>query len=513
MRAVETKQIRRHALILAIYTALVGTILAQTTIISAVDDNRLKETATPNAPYPKGVWQKGQDGQVTVMFDVTKRGRVQNPCITNSTYPGIFELYALQAVKDFRYENLTRPRELIEGVSTTVDFTLDSNPKDFVSPKYPYAALEFGFQGYVVVKFDVKSNGKVRNFSTPAAVPAKVFEDAALEAARQFRFDSNRFLERQTMHHKFIFSLDSEPNNLVIPEYPNQAKEEGIQGHAIVNFDINSEGSVDRAYVVYSSDSIFDQPAVDAVSQFIFDPNKPAQNVYHKVEFILNRNLHALTKKVPKYPRAAILNRIEGYVIVRFDVDERGSVDNLSVLEAEPPDVFNEAALAATAQFTYLPKYVDGKPVRVQGERNRLRFALGTPNQNARQNTQEIRPQRQGRRTPNRRRQSENPRRQPVIEDRRPESMRNIKLDPIYELQLTGDHDDGSVIVQFDVNGHGYVEGPKILEVIDTSLPEEIKERILDEVSFFWYVPWLKNDQPIRVNGVKHRIELTFDGN
>ena len=428
---------------------------------------------------------------------------MQNPCITHSTYPGIFDLYALQAVKDYRYENLTRPREIIEGVNTTVHFTLDSNPRDYVSPKYPYAALEFGFQGYVVVKFAVKPNGEVRNLSTAAAVPAEVFEDAALVAARQFRFDSNLFLKRDTIHHKFVFSLDSKPNNLVIPEYPDQAKEDGIQGHAIVNFDITSEGTVDGAFVVYSSDPLFDQPAVDAVSQFTYDPNNPAQNVHHKVEFILNRNYRALTKGAPKYPREAVLNGTEGYVVVSFDVDERGTVDNLSVLEAEPPDVFNSAALAATAQFTYLPKYVDGKPVRVQGERNRLRFALGTLYPSTRQNAQEVR-------RPGRRGQAANPRRRSTAEDRRPESMRSIKLDPIYELQLKGDHDDGSVIVQFDVNGTGYVEGPKIVEVIDTSLPEEITERILDEVSFFWYAPWIENNRPKTVYGVKHRIELTF---
>ena len=189
----------------------------------------------------------------------------------------------------------------------------------------------------------------------------------------------------------------------------------------------------------------------------------------------------------------AVLNRTEGYVIVKFDIDERGSVDNLSVLEADPPEVFNEAALAATAQFTYMPKYVDGKPVRVLEERNRLRFTLGSQNQASQQNAQEVQRQLQARRPQGRRGQSAV--RRSASEDRRPEHMRTIKLDPIYELQLTGDHVDGSVIVQFDVNGSGYVEGPKILEVIDTSLPDEITERILDEVSFFWYAPWIENNR------------------
>lgn len=127
---VEARYIRRRAVIGAIYTVLIGTILAQAIFTSAVEDNRLIEKTTPNATYPKGIWHKGHDGYVTVRFNVSKRGQVQKPCITISSHPGIFDLYALQAVKDYRYENLTRPREIIEGVSTTVNFTLDSNPKD-----------------------------------------------------------------------------------------------------------------------------------------------------------------------------------------------------------------------------------------------------------------------------------------------------------------------------------------------------------------------------------------------
>ena len=509
MRTFKAKHNRRRTVIGTIGTILIGTFLAHVLIVSAIEDDQLREVATPHPTYPKGVWYSGQDGRVTVTYDVDKRGKVQNPCITQSTYPGIFDLYALQAVKDYRYKNLTRPRELIKGISTTVNFTLDSNPRDYVAPDYPRAALEFGFQGYVVVKFAVKGNGEVRNLSTAAAVPSEVFEEAALGAARLFKFDTDRFSKRERIHHKFVFSLDSEPNNLVLPEYPEEAKEDGIQGHAIVNFDITSEGTVDNAFVAYSTDWMFDQAAVDAVSQFTFDPDKPAKNVHHKVEFVLDRNFRALYKAVPKYPREAVLSRTEGYVIVKFDIDERGSVDNLSVIEAEPPGVFNAAALAATAKFTYLPEYVDGKPVRVQGELNRLRFTLGSQNQSARQDAQGVQQQRQSRRASGRRGQSAARRSAGV--DRRPESMRSIKLEPIYELQLSGDYDDGSVIVQFDVNGSGYVEGPKIIEIIDTDLPDELKERILDEVSFFWYAPWIENNQPKTVSGVKHRIELTFE--
>lgn len=519
MRVVKPKHIRLGIVYDAFFVALVGTILAQALVISATDDNRLREIATPQATYPTGVFHKGQDGYVTVMFDVSKRGRVQDPCIVDSSYPGIFDLYALQAVKNYRYENTTKPRTVVERVTTTVPFTLDSSPKVYVRPVYPEGALELGYEGYVVVRFGVKQNGGVRRLETAGALPADVFNDAGMDAARQFRFATERFSTSETVQHKFTFSLDSEPNNLVMPEYPDEAKEQGLQGHVIVEFNIDSDGSVDGADAIYANERVFENPAIDAVKKFTFDSNKPARNVLHKVEFILNRDYRPIFKEVPEYPREAVFQKIEGQVVVKFDVTEKGSVDNLSVLEAEPPDVFNESALAAAAKFLYLPKYVEGKPVRVKNVRNRLRFALGMPSQNrvAPQTAARVRPLNRGQRPSNRNRQAPpqraravNQNQQPAVEDRRPEALRRVKLKPIYELQLDGDYDDGSVIVQFDVNRSGYVVGPKILEVLDTSLPKEITERILDEVSFFWYAPFNENDRPITVEGVRHKIALRF---
>lgn len=515
----KSKHIRLHAVFDVFFVALVGTVLGQALVTLASEDNHLKEVSTPRATYPKGVFHKGQDGYVTVMFDVSKRGRVQDPCIVDSSYPGIFDLYALQAVKNYRYENKTVPRAVVEGVTTNVHFSLDSSPRDYIPPIYPETALEFGYEGYVVVQFGVKQSGRVRKLETAGALPADVFNDAGLDAARQFRFATEQFSTSETIQHKFTFSLDSEPNNLVIPEYPVEAKEQGLQGHVIVEFNINSDGSVDGVDAIYSKERIFEIPAIDAVKKFTFDPNKPARNVLHKVEFILNRDHRPIFKEVPEYPREAVFQNTEGQVVVKFDVTERGSVENLSVLEAEPPGVFNESALAAAAKFLYLPKYVDGKPVRVKNVRNRLRFALGMPSQNraAPQNAARARPANQGQRPSNRNRQAPprragavNQNQQSAVEDRRPEALRGVKLKPVYELQLDGDYDDGSVIVQFDVNLSGYVVGPKILEMVDTGFPEEITERILDEVSFFWYAPYIENDRPVYVEGVRHKIELRF---
>jgi protein TonB len=51
-------------------------------------------------------------------------------------------------------------------------------------------------------------------------------------------------------------------------------------------------------------------------------------------------------------------------------------VTNPIVLEAEPPGVFDKAALDAVKKFKYKPQIVEGQAVEVPGVRNIIRFEL-----------------------------------------------------------------------------------------------------------------------------------------
>lgn len=83
-----------------------------------------------------------------------------------------------------------------------------------------------------------------------------------------------------------------------------------------------------------------------------------------------------IVKVAPQYPRRAAQRGIEGYVVVEFDVSPLGSVVNVQVIEAAPPNVFNRAAISAAEKFKYKPKMLDGKGVEVKGIRNIIRFEL-----------------------------------------------------------------------------------------------------------------------------------------
>lgn len=83
-----------------------------------------------------------------------------------------------------------------------------------------------------------------------------------------------------------------------------------------------------------------------------------------------------IIKVAPMYPRNAAQRGIEGFVVLEFTVTELGTVVDPVVINAEPPGIFNRAAMDAVKKFKYKPKMVDGKAVAVSGVKNIIRFEL-----------------------------------------------------------------------------------------------------------------------------------------
>jgi protein TonB len=62
----------------------------------------------------------------------------------------------------------------------------------------------------------------------------------------------------------------------------------------------------------------------------------------------------------PDYPSAAKRDGIEGSVDLDVTVSSRGVVEDVSVLHATPPDMFEKSAVAAVRKWKYDPRFVDG---------------------------------------------------------------------------------------------------------------------------------------------------------
>jgi protein TonB len=58
----------------------------------------------------------------------------------------------------------------------------------------------------------------------------------------------------------------------VTPVYPARAELNGIEGYAIVQFDVLADGSVANVSIVESSDAVFERPSIEAAKRFRFKP-------------------------------------------------------------------------------------------------------------------------------------------------------------------------------------------------------------------------------------------------
>jgi protein TonB len=83
-----------------------------------------------------------------------------------------------------------------------------------------------------------------------------------------------------------------------------------------------------------------------------------------------------IVKVAPVYPRRAQERGLEGYVLLEFFVTATGAVRDPVVIEADPPGIFDRAAIQAALKFKYKPKVVDGEAVEVAGVRNLIKFEL-----------------------------------------------------------------------------------------------------------------------------------------
>ena len=74
-----------------------------------------------------------------------------------------------------------------------------------------------------------------------------------------------------------------------------------------------------------------------------------------------------LVRIQPEYPRRAAQLGLKGWVHLRFTVTTLGTVENVQVVDSDPPRTFDRAASRAVEKFKYRPKVVDGQPVEQHG--------------------------------------------------------------------------------------------------------------------------------------------------
>ncbi|HUQ53578.1 MAG TPA: energy transducer TonB [Gammaproteobacteria bacterium] len=89
-----------------------------------------------------------------------------------------------------------------------------------------------------------------------------------------------------------------------------------------------------------------------------------------------DRDVIPLVRINPDYPPRALSRGLEGWVQVQFTITPTGTVADAKVVNAEPKNIFDDAALKAIARWRYNPKVEGGVAVERVGVQTIIRFQL-----------------------------------------------------------------------------------------------------------------------------------------
>lgn len=96
------------------------------------------------------------------------------------------------------------------------------------------------------------------------------------------------------------------------------------------------------------------------------------------IDINLNANRRAIPVIAipPDYPQGPLANDIQGWVLLEFTIAADGSVADIVVIDAQPENTFDRAAIRAIRRWSYQPKMVDGRPVAQHHMREIFRFEI-----------------------------------------------------------------------------------------------------------------------------------------
>jgi len=168
--------------------------------------------------YPQNALAKRTQGTVTVAFTIKPDGSTTDVHVVDSQPSGVFDHAATEAVRQWRFNPATTDGIPVSShVSQTLVFRppprqdnaraenpappsgahgrtpADSGPSNIhpthlEPPQYPTNAYRSRLGGSVTVSFMVGRNGQTRDIQVLASKPHHVFDNAAIEAVKNWRF-------------------------------------------------------------------------------------------------------------------------------------------------------------------------------------------------------------------------------------------------------------------------------------------------------------------------------------
>ncbi len=186
--------------------------------------------------------------------------------------------------------------------------------RHLVPPQYPSDDIAQSLRGSVTVGFVIGRDGHTGNIRIVSSTPPGVFDQAALQAVREWRFEP------------------ATVNGVAVPTNANET--------LIFNPPLQKQTAPSP-------------PPRPAPAKPL--PAEPPVSATHPDNAKASLNIQPLRIVPPQYPPHAWREGIGGSVTVQFTVGSDGKPTQLQVLEAHPRNIFNEAALRAVRQWRFRP--------------------------------------------------------------------------------------------------------------------------------------------------------------
>ena len=158
--------------------------------------------------YPFSAAKDGIEGRVVIRFVVDSEGNAQEPDVVEAEPEGVFDETALATIIKYKFKPAVKNGKNVDCiVRMPIKFELgefdmeaystiykldeiDQPPKPvyLLPPKYPEKAHAEGISGKVVLQFVVAPDGWACDPQVVSAEPEGVFEEAALDALAEYRF-------------------------------------------------------------------------------------------------------------------------------------------------------------------------------------------------------------------------------------------------------------------------------------------------------------------------------------
>ncbi|MFV0573996.1 MAG: energy transducer TonB [Vibrio sp.] len=83
-----------------------------------------------------------------------------------------------------------------------------------------------------------------------------------------------------------------------------------------------------------------------------------------------------LYRAEPAYPPRMLRRKIEGFVVMKFTINEQGRPEDIQLVQAEPSQAFVRPAMQALRNWKYQPKVVNGQAVKQSGQQVKIEFKI-----------------------------------------------------------------------------------------------------------------------------------------